>query len=144
MKELFTYIQENQPDVKLSFGIKLTFGMDIKDEDLIIDKFYTTYLHNARNLYYLPDNLHVNMSLSVRHSSIEKIPNNLYIGKNFHIDKIYKFPENMYVGKYIICRDVKQENELELLNPKYADQIVTATDLFNFQRQQRTILRRNQ
>ena len=105
MKELFTYIQENQPDVKKPLKIKLINNMHIIEDDLFVDG---DLILDHIEITSLPDNLYIRGRLSlIKTENIFSLPDNIEIGTSLDLlrSSITKLPDNLHIPRYLdLCK----------------------------------------
>ena len=121
MKELFTYITDNDSEVKLSLKIKLCLDMQLSRNDLVYQGLLSLY---SSKITELPDDLHVSDILDIRETNISALPDNLHVGGSLYmyLTNITILPDSLYVDRNIYVDDDKKEY-FKRKFPKFADQI---------------------
>lgn len=122
MKELFQYIIDNQPKVKISLKVKLLLGFSITKRDL--NHRGGLFLEYS-NISSLPNNLRIYHSLNISNTKITSLPDNLRVDGYLLLfnTEINTLPDDLIVGEHIYVND-NRVTEFKIKFPKYAKQII--------------------
>lgn len=120
MKELFQYIQDNQPDIHININIKLIVGLYISKDELFVG--HTLDLSDTE-ITSLPDNLAVRLSLYLDNTNISSLPDNLFVGNTLCLrkTKITSLPKGLNVGGNL---DIRQTDIMDLPDDLHCECVI--------------------